>query len=74
MAPTKLELFLKLPVVPRVKDQDSILHKAFYRGKNYENPFEEIEDKVGLRFVVLLSEDIRIIESAVKDSSNGSRR
>jgi putative GTP pyrophosphokinase len=57
VAPTKLEMFLKLPVIPRIKEQDSILQKAFYRGKKYQNPYEEIEDKVGLRFVVLLTED-----------------
>jgi putative GTP pyrophosphokinase len=67
VAPIELELFLKLPVVPRIKDQDSILQKAFYRGKNYRNPYEEIEDKVGLRFVVLLTEDIRTVEAALKD-------
>lgn len=66
VAPTKLELFLKLPVVPRVKEDASLIQKAFYRNKGYSAPYEEIEDKVGLRFVVLLSEDIRIIESAVK--------
>lgn len=69
VAPTRLELFLKLPVIPRVKEQDSILQKAFYRGKGYRDPYEEIEDKVGLRFVVLLSEDIRIIESAVNEAT-----
>jgi putative GTP pyrophosphokinase len=68
VAPTKLDLFLKLPVVPRVKEEDSILQKAFYRGKNYQNPYEEIEDKVGLRFVVLVTEDIRTIEAAVKEA------
>jgi putative GTP pyrophosphokinase len=47
VAPVKLELFLKLPVIPRIKGQDSLLQKAFYRGKTYENPYEEIEDKVG---------------------------
>src|ERR1019366_6806543 len=34
----------------------------------YQNPYEEIEDKVGLRFVVLLIEDIRTIEAAVKEA------
>jgi putative GTP pyrophosphokinase len=69
VAPTKLEMFLKLPVIPRVKDTESFLQKAFFRGKKYENPYEEIEDKVGLRFVVLLMEDIRTIELALKDAT-----
>ncbi len=70
VAPTKLEMFLKLPVVPRVKEKESILQKAFYRAKNYQNPYEDIEDKVGLRFVVLLSEDIRTIERAIVDAEH----
>jgi ppGpp synthetase/RelA/SpoT-type nucleotidyltranferase len=70
VAPTKLELFLKLPVIPRVKDEVSLLQKAFYRNKNYENPYEDIEDKVGLRFVVLLTDDIRTIESALNDQTD----
>jgi putative GTP pyrophosphokinase len=70
VAPTKLELFLKLPVIPRVKEDESLLQKAFYRGKNYENPYEDIEDKVGLRFVVLLTEDIRTIEDALNNTSD----
>jgi ppGpp synthetase/RelA/SpoT-type nucleotidyltranferase len=69
VAPTKLEMFLKMAVVPRVKEQDSILQKAFYRGKSYKNPYDDIEDKVGLRFVVLLTEDIRTIEAAVKETT-----
>lgn len=68
IAPVRLELFLKLPVVPRVKEADSMVQKAFYRGKNYANPYDDIEDKVGLRFVVLLTEEIREIESALKTS------
>jgi putative GTP pyrophosphokinase len=70
IAPAKLELFLKLPVIPRVKEQNSMLQKAFYRGKNYQDPYGEIEDKVGLRFVVLLAEDIRTVEAAVTNTSH----
>jgi len=47
-----------------------MLQKAFYRGKNYGNPYDDIEDKVGLRFVVLLTEDIRTIEDAINRSSH----
>jgi putative GTP pyrophosphokinase len=54
-----------MPVKPRVKGEESLLQKAFYRNKNYVDPYEEIEDKVGLRFVVLLVEDIRTIEAAI---------
>jgi putative GTP pyrophosphokinase len=65
VAPTALELFVRIPVQSRVKPEDSLLQKAFYRNKAYTDPYAEIEDKVGVRFVVLLSEDIRIIESAI---------
>ena len=55
-----------------------MLQKAFYRGKDYRSPYEDIEDKVGLRFVVLLTEDIRTIEAALKkvltlDGTSGPR-
>lgn len=63
--PTQLELFLRMPVIPRLKTEDSLIQKAFYRLKNYTDPYAGIEDKVGLRFVVLLSEDIKTIEDAI---------
>lgn len=58
--------FLKIPVVPRLKDDDSLVAKAFYRpDKTYESPYSEIEDKVGLRFVVLLVADINVLVDIV---------
>ncbi|MGH6774609.1 GTP pyrophosphokinase [Brucella tritici] len=65
--PRKIDAFLRLPVKPRVKEADSLLQKAFYRQKNYRDPYSEIEDKIGLRFVVLLSSDVRVIEDAILD-------
>jgi ppGpp synthetase/RelA/SpoT-type nucleotidyltranferase len=65
LAPTALEVFLRIPIKSRVKETESLLQKAFYRNKRYKDPYEEIEDKVGLRFVVLLSDDIRLIEDAI---------
>jgi putative GTP pyrophosphokinase len=38
----------------RTKDNDSIITKAFYRNKNYSDPYNDITDKVGLRFVLLM--------------------
>jgi putative GTP pyrophosphokinase len=43
--------FIKIPAVPRLKDDNSLLGKAFHRSKPYQDPYLEIEDKVGLRFV-----------------------
>ncbi|WP_144780530.1 GTP pyrophosphokinase [Marinobacter maritimus] len=61
------DFFKVLPSV-RLKDDGSLVDKAFYRpGKNYSDPYAQIEDKVGVRFIVLLLEDIssicKIIES-----------
>ncbi|ASV83034.1 putative RelA/SpoT domain protein (plasmid) [Ochrobactrum quorumnocens] len=63
--PRNVDAFLRLPVKPRVKEADSLLQKAFYRQKNYIDPYSEIEDKIGLRFVVLLARDVRVIEDAI---------
>lgn len=37
----------------RVKEVESLISKAFYRGKNYQDPLNDITDKVGSRFIVL---------------------
>ncbi|RWN96175.1 RelA/SpoT family protein [Mesorhizobium sp.] len=63
--PTTLELFLRIPIKPRTKADPSLLAKAFRRGKPYADPYNDIEDKVGLRFVVLVSADIKIVERVV---------
>jgi len=67
IAPITLEYFLKVPIAPRLKGDTSLVDKAFYRGKPYENPYDDITDKVGIRYVVLLTTDIKrfcnIIES-----------
>lgn len=65
VSPLALEVFLKMPVRPRVKGDDSLLQKAFHRNKNYSDPYDEIEDKVGL-IVVLLANDIAAVERAIK--------
>lgn len=69
VAPTKLEMFLKLPVQPRVKETESLLQKAFHRKKAYTDPYEQIEDKVGLRFVVLVEDDVRTIEQEIESGT-----
>ncbi len=60
-----LDEFIKIPVVPRTKQIGSFVDKAFHR-KKYESPYEEVEDKVGVRFVVLLTEDIKLVERAIE--------
>jgi hypothetical protein len=61
-----LEEFLKIPVEPRVKATDSFLAKALKRGKDYERPLDQITDKVGVRFVVLLLSELKIIEDVIE--------
>ncbi|WP_444935091.1 GTP pyrophosphokinase [Microbulbifer sp. JTAC008] len=64
-----LSTFLKIPVKYRLKDDNSLIDKAFFRpGKNYSDPYNQIEDKVGIRFVVLLLEDIEKICEIVEES------
>lgn len=62
-----VDYFLKVPPNPRVKETNSLIEKAFYRGKPYVDPYNEITDKVGVRFVVLLLEDIGKIADIIED-------
>ncbi|HYG36806.1 MAG TPA: RelA/SpoT domain-containing protein [Clostridia bacterium] len=63
--------FLQIPPKPRVKETDSFLEKALIR-KPKSDPLSEITDQVGVRFVVLLLEDIdrigRIVETGPWDA------
>jgi putative GTP pyrophosphokinase len=67
-----LESFLKIAKPPRSKKDESLLDKAFHRDKNYEDPYLEIEDKIGLRFVVLLTTDITKLQAVVEKSEQWS--
>lgn len=62
----KLNEFLKILPEPRVKDTESFLTKALRRGKNYTRPLEQITDKVGVRFVVLLRSELRIVSVEIE--------
>jgi ppGpp synthetase/RelA/SpoT-type nucleotidyltranferase len=64
--PTPVDLFFRIPVKPRTKAEGSLLAKAFHRGKAYSDPYVEIEDKVGVRIVVLFTEEIRLVERAIQ--------
>ena len=66
-APLAADIFIRVPAVPRVKGDGSILTKAFYRGKDYKNPLDDITDKVGLRFVVLLPKEIAVVCRAIEE-------
>ena len=66
IAPVPASYFLKTPVEPRLKEDAKLIEKAFYRNKGYADPYADITDKVGTRFVVLLGSDIRKVEEALK--------
>lgn len=66
-----LSEFLKMPVNVRIKDNTSIIAKAFLRKeKHYSNPYEQITDKVGIRFVVLELSEIAIIKDIIEGHSD----
>ena len=65
IAPVPVSYFLRVAVSPRAKDDLKLVEKAFYRKKNYGDPYVDITDKIGTRFVVLLGSDIRKVEQAL---------
>lgn len=65
------KLFVKIPPVPRTKELKSLIDKAFYRpSKSYKNPYDDIEDKVGIRFVVLLTSGVNVLQSVIESVSD----
>ena len=62
--------FLKVPAKHRVKDTHSLIDKAFYRhDKQYTTPYEDIEDKVACRFIVLLIEQINDVVEIIEEEN-----
>lgn len=62
-----LSNYVKITPFARVKDDSSLLDKAFYRpNKSYEQPYDDIEDKVGCRFVVLLVDQVEQIADIIR--------
>jgi len=59
---------IKIPPSYRVKETDSILEKAFVTKRNkYQDAYNEITDKVGARFVVLLRSHLDILQSIIEN-------
>ncbi len=56
--------FIKIPVVPRVKTIESARGKLVRKG--YTDPLRQMTDLVGIRFVVLLTEDIAALSEIVE--------
>ena len=66
IAPIELDYFIKIPVKPRLKAENTLIDKAFHRNKDYADPYANITDKVGMRFVVLLTGDITKVCSVIE--------
>ncbi len=64
--PVSAKLFCRIPIKHRTKDEQSFLAKAFVRKKSYSDPYNDIEDKVGLRVVVLCTEDIVTVKHIIE--------
>ena len=63
--PIDVDTFIRIPPKPRLKENRSLIAKALYRNKNYSDPYSEITDKVGVRFIVLLQSDIEKVEKVI---------
>lgn len=63
--PVPTSHFLKTVVQPRLKDDQKLIEKAFFRKKPYADPYADITDKVGTRFVVLLGSEVAKVEAAL---------
>lgn len=67
--PTKERL--EIVYSPRIKGDNSIINKAFYIDKPYTCPLKDITDKVGIRYVLLSPEDVKIFSDKIlKDKSS----
>ncbi|MER1968344.1 RelA/SpoT domain-containing protein [Castellaniella sp. GW247-6E4] len=66
VAPVDLAYFLKIPATPRIKTVGSLIDKALHRGKKYKDPYRDITDKVGIRYVVLLVSQIETVCEAIR--------
>ncbi|KGQ64469.1 (p)ppGpp synthetase [Gallibacterium anatis 7990] len=64
-----LDECVKIHPVPRIKSNDSIIEKVFIRKKEkYTDPYNDVKDKVGIRWVVLLTEQLEQLCNAIKNS------
>lgn len=70
IAPTDVNEFIKIPPGPRLKAERSLIDKAFYGRKKYNDPYQQITDKVGVRFVVLLTDHIGEIANVIEECSS----
>ena len=65
---------IKIPVLIRCKEYKSFYEKAYFRDKKYKNPINDITDKIGVRFVVLLPKQIKIIKKIILSNTKWETR
>jgi putative GTP pyrophosphokinase len=69
---TELDKILQIVTEPRLKTASSLVEKAFYRKKSYSNPYDDITDKIGIRFVCLLLDNIEDISNIIEKNESWS--
>jgi ppGpp synthetase/RelA/SpoT-type nucleotidyltranferase len=57
---------LQIDPKPRVKEVGSLIIKAYQRGKDYADPYNDITDKVGTRFVVLIKAQVKEVDDIIE--------
>ncbi len=68
-SPSAYDEWIKIPPTQRIKTVDSLVSKAFIRKKDkYNDPYNEITDKAGIRFVVLLTSQLSMMCEIVESS------
>lgn len=62
---------IKVPPTSRVKNIDSLVAKAYIRKKDkYKDPYNEITDKAGVRFIALLTLQLEMLCDIVEKSEH----
>ena len=61
---------IEIPPSFRVKQEWSLIRKAYYRHKNYTDPLLEISDKVGTRIVLTTSKQVEVVERLIKSDTS----
>jgi putative GTP pyrophosphokinase len=61
---------VKIPPSYRIKGQQSFLDKALYRKQGYQDPLNEIDDKVATRVVLLKSSEIQLVAALICQFGN----
>lgn len=70
IAPVATDVFIRIPIKPRLKGAGSLLVKAFYRAKSYNNPFDDITDKVGVRLVLLVASQMPVAQRVIENCAS----